>query len=259
MDARTDNKGSRKRKFQDDDTGNAAVSTLPKPPRFPEKIMVMIFKEYLSKPAIHFVEPTVVSESETDGMVIKPWTNGILKSGYLSTQTLNATSKLARKTVRGATFEPTIIRFTDGSVQVDAATDLICFVPGRWGPAMQLSYQQDDSSPREALWFPKRRELDTDANLSNIRRAGMLVTKDAWYQMLRCWFTPKIGSYPEGMRVMTGLRQIRNLSFLVGELLPLEAFYFVLPDIGEDDWLEYYQSKFFIVSVHSLCTKLSTP
>jgi hypothetical protein len=111
------------------------------PMTMPQEVLCMMFTEFLSKPAIHFASAWLTKidrkQDEDDDVEIYedaviwglgPCSYGCIKSGYTSAQTLNKTCKLSRDVVRRATVEPTNIQFDDGTVSVDASTDLLCFV-----------------------------------------------------------------------------------------------------------------------------------
>jgi hypothetical protein len=133
---------------QKDDHDKALTTSSLDLMEFPEDIVRMVFTEFMSKPAIHFAEFELIDIPQDPSnyqplfgdfadtirlMVLSRWSEGNIKSGYVSSETLQKTCSLARDVVRRTTAEPSIIRYQDGSKTVDASVDVLCLVERRGG------------------------------------------------------------------------------------------------------------------------------
>lgn len=212
-------------------------------PNFPEDILHMIFTEFMCKPAIHFVEiPVHIRYHLFVVDSLTPWTEAQVNPGYIATQILSKTCRLARQVLKHALIEPSLICFDNGSVQVDAATDLTCFVLPPCGTDFDwwVGLERYDL---DTVWRYKNIRSDIARNFGNVRRGGTLVTRDMWDKVLDHWFITGPDSYEDMKELVYGGLGRRHLASFMRCLVDLEAFYFVVTDVTSEDWGEYFSSE----------------
>jgi hypothetical protein len=217
------------------------VATSLKPMSLPEDILRMVFTELMSKPAIHFATAYARKTPKGFTLSLSPWKNGDLESGYLATNTLSQTCKVARHVSDHASLEPSVIQYDTGCAKVDASTDLLCLVlPKQWARRVPAA----DSLPDEPI---KLDDGDLTTRLGNIRRMGLLVTTEMWHGLLANWFVPyDVRMTPrdeEFYRDVDGRLDRYSLSTLMSLSSSLEEFYLVLGDVTADDWNRSYGRK----------------
>lgn len=166
-------------------------------PNFPEDILHMIFTEFMCKPPIHFANITVkISNHVFEVTSMTPWTEAHISSGYIATQVLSQTCQISRQVLKHALIEPSLIHFDNGSVQVDAATDLTCFVLPPCCEDFDW-WVEFESYDVDTVWLYKDIKSDIARNFGNVRRAGILVTRDMWDNVLAHWFITGPDSYED--------------------------------------------------------------
>lgn len=226
-----------------------AGTPILKPVSLPEDVLRMIFMESLSKPATHFasavmrIVPGQKAEKPLAAGVytvhLTPWSNGTLKSGYIATQKLAQVCKVSRDVARRSTLEPAFIRYDNGTVSVDAATDILCCVIQKHWNRQRIScfYNLRGIRPKEdgAEWIKR---------LGEIRRTGVLVDKDMWHEVLRCWFIPEMDNDHVQYDRVDGRLGFNSLLTIMGacDVPRIRDFYLILPDISVDEWNSYYNS-----------------
>jgi hypothetical protein len=218
-----------------DDAKKATETDNLRPMAWPADVLCMIFTEFLSKPGMHFAKLDLRPTASGYTLHLKPWSAQDLESSYRSSLVLSATCKLARDCLHRATVEPSTIAYDNGTVKIDAATDLICFcLPEKWSPELFLL-------PR-GNFFPRFNDLGNEAKLGSLRRAGVQVTKRMWRQVLFHLFNPEILDDSE-YKIHDGRLHKNHLAAIMISFYKLEAFYLVVTDIDAADWKDYYQSK----------------
>jgi len=206
----------------------------------PEDILRMIFTESMSKPAIHFasavtriVPPTNPLDQGVCAIHLAPWARGDIKSGYLATRELQKVCKLSRDVARTTTLKPALIRIGNGTVSADAASDIICFIfPRFWN-----RQTHSDFYTLRGIW-PERDHGAWWKTLGGIRRTGVLVDKDMWYEVLRCWFIPgEDNNFLQYNRIdgRLGLPSILTMISIQGPRNILD-FYVILVDVSVLEW-----------------------
>lgn len=215
-----------------------------KPPKFPTELIRMIFVEFLSKPAIHFVEITFHERTKsTYSKGLRPYSGNNVQSGYIAAQIMSKTCHLACDVLHQSTLQKSHIRMDSGPVPVDAATDLVCLV---------LPDQPTRPPHQPSPYNPYYDRDNIAERLGNPRRAGVLVTKQMWNAVLANWFTPLLGTDGFEYGERDGRLSILSLFNLMASIPDLEAFYFILADATADDWSQYYHSKSLQIQFRSL-------
>ncbi|KAB5566334.1 hypothetical protein GE09DRAFT_1106348, partial [Coniochaeta sp. 2T2.1] len=245
---------SRSQEFQDGSPRSGSQLEITsiqtkKPERLPVEIMGMIFVEYLSKPSIHFAS---VGIRATPGrhrkisMVLSPWSDGTIESGYTLSRILNKTCRFSREAVGRALATPALIQYDKGLVIIDGSMDMVCFVPRKfWSRQVRSDFNslvgrlQSPDEPEQKMW------------LRDIHHTGFLVTQDAWHGVLANWFILDVGIDRESYAAVDG--RLQNLSTLLPWAYREGSsrtndwdFYLVINEVTVEDWNTYY-SKFAIV------------
>jgi hypothetical protein len=198
----------------------------------------MIFREYMSKPAIHFARFQFFKERYDYIVTLSDWSKGDIRSGHVSSDILHATYWVARDVAITTAVNPSLIkyhRYHGGTKRVDVTTDLICFV--HTGP--QFLPFDVHMGHRPSMNYERVFE-----SVGRIRRGGLLVTRQMWYEVLENWFLP----LPAAEADRVDQRRLRSRGPLGNEHLAtlmmcfsvIQFFSLVLTDVTEDDWNEYY-------------------
>ncbi|KAB5582991.1 hypothetical protein GE09DRAFT_286992 [Coniochaeta sp. 2T2.1] len=255
MDLQQSQNGSPRNQESQDD-GSRSGSQLEKtylqakqPKRLPMEIIGMIFVEYLSKPSIHFASVAIRAtpgRHHKISMVLSPWSDGPIESGYTLSRTLNKTCRFSRNTVDRAIATPALIQYDKGSVIIDGSMDMVCFVPRKfWSRQVDSGFNplvrrvQSSDMPEQKMW------------LRDIHHTGFLVTQDAWHRVLANWFILDMAIDRESYAAADG--RLHNLWTLFPwayrerkSLARTWDFYMVLSEVTVEDWNTYY-SKFATV------------
>jgi hypothetical protein len=217
---------------------------------YPQEIQRMIFQEALSKPTIHYATfdlrrsiflPLGHNHVHNGcAMLLTRWSDGDLRSGYVTNNTLKNTCFLARETVRGAMIEPTQINYVDGCEVVDAKTDLLCLVfPELEG---DVFLEKFDTADRGPVWWPPLDQAQITATVGDISHAGVLVCTELWWWRLDHWFN--FHSCDCTYRDSTGHLQSTRLGALMTCFRQLTTFSMILTEVTENEWNAYYSSKY---------------
>ncbi|KAH8903502.1 hypothetical protein BR93DRAFT_971590 [Coniochaeta sp. PMI_546] len=218
--------------------------------RFPEEIVCMIFREFLSKPAIHYADFKFAFPRHVVGrlhagdiiiMVLREWAQYDIKSGYVSSDTLARTCRLARDVALSTIIEPSRIRFENVHKVVDASTDVLCLVHP---PFQNVQQFERGISPD---WEPKLDAGQVGSSLGNIRRAGLRVSQEIWCNLLENWFlvTESIVRNGFDYQYRDGHLHRSHLGVLMSCFSDLQAFYLILTNVTEDDWNTYYAGEYW--------------
>ncbi|OIW24536.1 hypothetical protein CONLIGDRAFT_673693 [Coniochaeta ligniaria NRRL 30616] len=225
----------------------AIMSNSLKPMGFPEDILHLIFTEFMCKPAIHFAQIEFRQDQETvKGVPLSlwHWMGGHVKSGYDASWVLSQTCRMARRALRHSLIEPSRIWFDSGSVLIDTATDIMCFVlPEKWDTPLTRILEGPPY-----IWTPRLDHKDITRQLGRVRRAGIMVTRSMWHVVLANWFSHMPTTGEEVYMEQDGRLTDKHLGGLMMCLPRLEAFYFVLTDVTSEDWDKYYSK--FPISFH---------
>ena len=239
---------------------------------YPPEIAIEVFKEAIRKPAVHYgsynfcygsdLSPVQLDVGRGLTLDLREWSNGDIKSGYLSSKAMWNACALSYEAAKRMTTEPSRIKYAHGCEIVDASTDLLCLEHRaiwdpdneEWKPAQCFDID------RHTRWTPEVNHTHITSLVGGIRRAGVRVSKAAWSSVLEGWFCRK-GGHEHGYTGTSGVLQHTHLGALMTRFMNLEAFYLVLTDVSEEDWNAYYASesiKRSLVPHRRVLTKLIT-
>ncbi|OIW24534.1 hypothetical protein CONLIGDRAFT_718455 [Coniochaeta ligniaria NRRL 30616] len=221
----------------DEDTA-AALAISPQPPSpilLPEDVLRMIFREYMSKPAIHFAGFQFLARNPGGRfhftIMLNNWSKDDIKSGHVSSDIMQATCTLAREVALKTAIQRAKIRYQSdhgGTKAIDASTDLLCLVhPGPYYQPFPTSHSILDYA-------------GIHHKIGRVRRGGVLVTKPMWLEVLGHWFSPEPAD--DNLLELRGPLGLEHLATLMICFRHLRVFFFVLTDLTEDDWNDYYSS-----------------